>query len=836
MAANVSSEIRIALGDTTRTYGVGDSPITVGRASTDSFPIRMATISRGHLAVEFIDNMWWVIDNGSSNGVFDGDGRRIKRTALGGELQVALGITDAPTITIAEVLDEATMLPVAEQRSAGGHANPTSGPRQADIATLLPPTEERGPHEGETVLVGVRRERLAAPTPPPAPPVEEPPTQNPSSGGRITIGRGSANSIVIDDLAVSRMHCTVHVSPDGSSEIEDHSANGTDVDGQWVKGASVYIPPAKKVRMSVGASVFEVFNGNVRRRPERLGIDLDVEGVCFLAANGISLLDDVSFSAESGTLTAILGPSGSGKSTLVGLVVGLSEPTHGEVLLDGIRLEPGSDRFRERIGFVPQDDLASMHAKLTVRQWLQYSGRLRFAREVTDREIAEAVERTTASLGLTDRIDYRIETLSGGERKRVNVATEILTRPSMLVLDEPTSGLDPGYDAQLMALLRSLADDGYTVVVVTHTPSSVEYADRVVLLSDGHQVFNGTAEELGDFGSGASWAAVFQRLSTSGQRPVDRLTPKPIFQSDAKRATARPARSASSQYRVLVARTLKLVLTDKRGIALMAAQAPLVGLLIALISRNAFRTLPTLDNPRALMALMALVLAISYFGCANAIREIVKERSVFRRERFHGLSPAAYVAAKFTVLGSITALQAILLVSVIALRTGAPSSPRLPVGVTPLVDLSVAIVLTGVCCVALGLLVSSSIGTQEKAMSALPVLLLVMYLLSGGPADPSNSPVLSVPARVNPAAYGFAAGATSVDLTTLLHCERVRNPLTLDVSERPRPNELDDRCKSSWSSSRLNHLRADGWLVGLGAVCVLLTWQVLLRSKLTEPR
>ena len=195
--------------------------------------------------------------------------------------------------------------------------------------------------------------------------------------------------------------------------------------------------------------------------------------------NGRVLLDNVSFGLDRNTFLAVVGPSGAGKSTLLNALTGFRPAPRGTVLYDGRDLYAEYEELQSRIGLVPQDDV--LHPQLTVGRALEFAAELRFADDVTADERSARVDEVLEELGLTARRDLAIEQLSGGQRKRVSVALELLAKPSLLFLDEPTSGLDPGYERSLMELLRGLADGGRTVVVVTHSVQSLDLCDRVLV-------------------------------------------------------------------------------------------------------------------------------------------------------------------------------------------------------------------------------------------------------------------------------------------------------------------------------------------------------------------
>ena len=193
---------------------------------------------------------------------------------------------------------------------------------------------------------------------------------------------------------------------------------------------------------------------------------------------------------------AIIGANGSGKSTLMNIMAGRMLPSEGTVLLNDCDLHANFQALKQDIAFVPQQDV--LHEQLTLRQALDYTAQLRLPPDTTVEQRRAAVNDAARSVDLLDRLDQRIGALSGGQKKCASLASEILNRPSLLLLDEVTSGLDESTDWQIMRLLRRLADDGVTIVVVTHTLANVtEFCDKVICMGRGGQpTFVGTPSEV----------------------------------------------------------------------------------------------------------------------------------------------------------------------------------------------------------------------------------------------------------------------------------------------------------------------------------------------------
>src|SRR5262249_3524143 len=191
----------------------------------------------------------------------------------------------------------------------------------------------------------------------------------------------------------------------------------------------------------------------------------------------------VSLLLQPGEFVGVIGPSGSGKTTLLKALSGLQPAQSGRVLVNGEPLYEQYDRLRRQIGYVPQEN--SIHCELTSRQVLRYAGGLRLAGRLTRAELRRPVRETLDPLDLAHPADVPVAQLSGGQRRRVSVGVELLSRPGVLFLDEPTSGLDSSTETRLMRTFKQLASNGRTVVCTTHVLEDIDLFDKVAVLAPG---------------------------------------------------------------------------------------------------------------------------------------------------------------------------------------------------------------------------------------------------------------------------------------------------------------------------------------------------------------
>lgn len=441
-------------------------------------------------------------------------------------------------------------------------------------------------------------------------------------------------------------------------------------------------------------------------------ISVKVEGLWVVKGGGLlsspkSILQDINFEVEAGKFVAIVGPNGAGKTTLLRAVVG-EQPARGRILFfkaDGQQqdyesLYDNPEYWLQQIGYVPVDNV--LHDDLTIQQALMHIGRLRLP-GLGDQDIYERVQEKLIGLGfLRDdpRLNQLVKTLSSGERKRINIAAELLTNPPLLMLDEPTSNLDPNAERDLMDSLRQLAGsnnrgNGPTILLVTHTLSTLDRCDQVIFIEnskltqhgDQEAVFNNLEKEVaeteGPGGISTSpnrfehWAMIFNTFKTEELR--SERDKRPPSHQDYPRAPKR-SRSPDSfwrQFRILSNRYFLIRYNDLSGIAVMLLSGFVAGFLLLIAPAEIF--LKALDATAARQTVVLYVILIVIIGAFSSHREVSKEFRIYLHERSKGLSPLAYILSKTlwlsVVLGLLTtsiilALTGMLIARYFALASG----------------------------------------------------------------------------------------------------------------------------------------------------------------------
>jgi len=324
----------------------------------------------------------------------------------------------------------------------------------------------------------------------------------------LRLGREGCD-LNLPNLQVSRSHAEIRRGGAGHEVVDLGSTNGT-----FVGGARVH-SHALKVGEVIQVGPFKLtYTGKSLDQLDQVGaMRIDARELTRVTPGGKMILDHVSLVIEPREFVAIVGPSGAGKSTLMGALAGYRRAERGQLKVNGDDFYANYDCYRAVLGYVPQDDI--LHATLTVADALTFTAKLRLPADTTAKEIAARIARVLEEVEMKEHRAQRISDLSGGQRKRVSIASELIADPSLFFLDEPTSGLDPGLEKRMMYTLRYLADSGRTVVLVTHATANITQCDLVAFMADGRLVYYGPpAGALQLFGAvSGDFADIYTRLN-----------------------------------------------------------------------------------------------------------------------------------------------------------------------------------------------------------------------------------------------------------------------------------------------------------------------------------
>nr|MBA3303509.1 ATP-binding cassette domain-containing protein [Acidimicrobiia bacterium] len=583
---------------------------------------------------------------------------------------------------------------------------------------------------------------------------------------------------------ISRRHATLARTGEGIT-VEDHDSRfGTFVNGSRVRRTS--LRPGDRVQFG-SAIAYRVQDDGLRLDVAAEGMGLHAAGLTISVARDLDLghvldvlrndpsrgwtdltrgerrplVQDISFGVRPDTFTGILGPSGAGKSTILNALASYLAPDLGRIVFDGqhdLRDEP--DAYRAMLGHVPQHNV--VFGPLTARENLTFAARLRLGVETPASDIDAAIGQALERVDLAEHADKPVAVLSGGQRKRLSVAIELLRRPRLLLLDEPTSGLDPASEAHLMEQLRQMARRGTTVVCTTHLMDNLRLLDEVIVLGridrTGRIAYVGPPADLLPHFRCRGFADLYEMLESGrfeppassdepiapvrepaehrgewvppGVRPVEPrsdtdTTPAPRRTGVAQLAASLATDPGWSQLGVVARRALRLLLRDRVLMLVILAQPVLLGLLVALTQYDVAR------NEISRITFFAVVIAI-WLGLNNSARDLVNERRHYVRDRLAGLRPRAYLGAKAAVQGAVGVAQILILLSVLRVGCGlvVEREVREALGETPWVGIGAVLWLCHLGGVGLGLLASTLARTEESAVAALPLLILPQLLLS----------------------------------------------------------------------------------------------------------
>ena len=565
--------------------------------------------------------------------------------------------------------------------------------------------------------------------------------QTSSDGRTITIGRAPTNDIVIDHVSVSRIHAIVTKENDGYYIADNNSLNGTYVNGNRITA---------KTRLNAGDKIIILsaklyFDGNsVAYQISNDGLSVSAVNLSKVVTNsGVrkTIINDVSFNIESGSFVALVGGSGAGKSTLMDCLNGFRPATSGHVIVNGEDFYSNYNSYKSIIGYVPQQDV--VYKNLTVEQMLSYSAKLRMPSDTTPQERKARIEQVIKDVSLEGRENLKISKLSGGQKKRVSIAVELLADPKLLYLDEPTSGLDPGLDKSMMELLSSLSKKGTTIVLITHATTNITLCDKVVFMGAGGRLcYCGAPSGLLEHFEVDDIPDIYKKLSIASGQDGDKILEENAryFESKHKAnshlkdvgpmatSSTNPSKRKSvgsiRQLSILIRRYFKLIFSDIASVILMFGQAPIMLLILTtVISDETF-----LYHDKAKQFLFVVSSIATIMGVLNSFIEICKERDIFKREYAVNLSLSAYVLSKLIVLGIICFVQSAILCMGISMMADLPA-PEIAFGSGVNFFLSTYLIL--LAATSMGLLISAISPNTERATLYMPIIIIPQIVFSG---------------------------------------------------------------------------------------------------------
>lgn len=528
----------------------------------------------------------------------------------------------------------------------------------------------------------------------------------------------------------------------------------------FASGSSIKLPKGKPIYYT---DVVSHYLADLSLTP----ISYVVDGVSYRFPNGDLGLHNISFAEEHGRLVGIMGASGAGKTTLLNLLSGTTNPSSGSVRINGIDLHKEREALEGTIGVIPQDDL--LIEELTVFQNLYYSAKFCF-RHKSEAELCELVDKMLASLGLLERKDLKVgsplnKMISGGQRKRLNIALELIREPSILFVDEPTSGLSSRDSENVMDLLRELTLKGKLIFVVIHQPSSEIYKmfdDMLILDTGGYLIYAGNPVEAvmyfkradsqinSDVGEcptcgNVNPELIFNIIESHVVDEFGRYTPQrkvspprweELYRENVRREkveeqTVPPPKAQTipsrlKQFLIYTARDFRSKISNRQYIILNLLETPILAFILAYVIRYipdpnsdvyVFR-----DNENIpIYIFMSLIVAL-FIGLTVSAEEIFKDRKILKREKFLNLSRTSYLLSKVFILLVLSAIQTL---SFVLIANSILSLLGL--------NLQYWLILfsTAVCANLIGLNISQTFNSAVTIYIVIPLLMIPMMVLSG---------------------------------------------------------------------------------------------------------
>ena len=700
----------IRSGDIARTLDLGaaggEGSLTIGRSLDQDLVLDDPAISRSHCKLTWKDGAITLEDRGSRGGTF----------VSGTRLEQATALEDGNTFTMgSHAIEVRVEQPEVGSETLDGSQLEATREDAALSATMIQSGSLQLRSSQEQIEVDVQ--------------------------GTIILGRDPMDDVTLSHPTISRSHA--ELTREGKTVwLRDlASTNGTFVGGERIERHE--LRAGETVRIGPYELAFDgrCLRSVVRDNGTRISVaGLGKEVKDRESGTPLHILTDIHLTIEPREFVGLLGASGCGKSTFMDAINGRRPATQGAVFYNGQNLYNQFEAFKRGIGYVPQEPI--FHRNLPLDSALRYASRLRLPEDTTALEIDQNIERVLDIVGLKERRHTIIAYLSGGQRKRVSIAMELLSRPSVLFLDEATSGLDLGTEAQMMQLFRSLADSGVTTLCITHFVDSLEVCDLVAYFVKGRLVYYGPPADLKDhFGvahlrdvyleeeskSPERWEAAFRASQVHARYVEERasrqgeldhvVSRKPPEEDPVRNRNSRSAR----QFSVLCKRYVQVLLGDRRNVLLLLSLAPLIAALVSLALPG--REDQNLLEQTARQGQLAFILTLVAFflGIFSSIREVIKELPIYLHERFVGLEVLPYLFSKALPLMVLGAIQTTELLAVTHWLTDCSANPALQF---------IFLFATYVAAMWLGLAISASVSSADKAILLMIIAIIPQLLFA----------------------------------------------------------------------------------------------------------
>ena len=678
----------------------------------------------------------------------------------------------------------------------------------------------------------------------------------------LLIGRLENCDIVLDSPEVSRRHAMIRQVGDQYSIEDLDSSNGTYLNDEPVKTAQLHEGDLIQI-----SNYRLLFQGGLLVPYQISGMRLDANNLTrdVKTKNGIRrILDNIDLSVLPREFIGLVGGSGAGKSTLLNALIGIRRGD-GEVKLNGYDFYKEYESFRAQIGYVPQSDI--LHTSLTVEKALDYAARLRLPSNLSQDERMRRIDSVLETVSMnTEAIrKTRISNLSGGQRKRVSIAAELLADPKLIFLDEATSGLDPGLEKKMMHTLRRMADEGRTVILITHATGNIVQTDHVAFLSEGKLVYFGPSEEALEFFEVEEFADIYERIDHKGEewrqifeekKPKQHkkyiLERQSSMRSIPKRALPKVSFGFTDffrQFSVLIQRSLSVLFSDPITLFLMLLLFPVTATLQLVIAKHDILTgnLAILADP--VLAAKSMLESYTPFPHTNTFvfvmgleavltglfvpsNDLVKERSIYLRERMVNLRVLPYLFNKVAIYSVFVVIQVILYLVIISFGVDIPEKGLYLNGY---LELFLTLYLTMMAGISFGLIISAVSKSTEMAIYILTMMLFFQFFFAGAVFDLRGNKFepmsyLST-TRWSLTALGVTIGMDKIAESTVLCNDVPENPLDPNSALKTvcfNYPEAKDDLRLNYENDQL--LKSWFVLAGMTALFLAATWFLIRRT------
>ena len=585
-----------------------------------------------------------------------------------------------------------------------------------------------------------------------------------SDKDKVLIGRNKDCDIVLERVAISSYQAVITKKDDGYYLDNYNNTSGVIIDNQ-VLTESIRLRDKDVFIINDIKIIFD--NENLLYQTNDQGVKLeaiDIVKTVRIKTKKQNISEHIDFTAMPGEFIAFVGGSGAGKSTFLKCISGVTKATSGKVLLNGVDLYNNYSALKNLIGYVPQENIIFEDLKLI--DMLKYATNLRMPEDVTKKEKLARIDKVLEIVELKDKQNVMIKNLSGGQQKRACIAIELIADPKIFFLDEPTSGLDPGTERSIMKTLRKMANEGKTIILVTHNTLNLHLCDKVVFFGYGGKLcFDGKPSEALEFFKVEDFVDVYNTINEDVDGWKDKFK-KSEYKKNIKEeqinissGKQRNNKKFSNQFITLIKRKFKMLFNNKQQLLMLFGQVPLLAFLLTLVVTNDI--FYSYEETKSIIFTMSN--ASIWLGLLNSIQEVCKEKTILQKEYMADLRLSSYIISKIVYLSIIAIIQAFLMVLTFSLLVSIPQYGLL---FSWFIETTFIVFLTIIASSTMGLAVSSLAKDSSAAMT-MPAILLIPQLLFSGMLFPLDG-IVSKLSNLTICKWSVEALGTINDLNSLV--------------------------------------------------------------------